>query len=965
VARRLQHLERQAATAERYQRLREEERRLQAELLALRWRTLSEALERRARAIAELENAAEAALADQRHRETRLEEDRTRQQELGEQFNAVQGRFYASGAEIARLEQSVQFQRENRRRREQETAQVERELTAVQQQARQDRERLAELDGTLAGREPELTRLQQDEARCNAAVAAAEDAVQAGQEAWDAFNHQAAEPAQRAQVERTRINHLEQQETQARRRLERLAEEAARLADTRLTEELAELAETEELLLEQVEQERERLALAQGELAAGRATRGDLGRRLDQIKDSLQQARGRRASLETLQEAGSGAESAALRDWLAEQALDRAPRLARQVQVREPWQRAAEAVLGAGLQARCVTSLDAYREALARLPEGPLDLFETQPSHGVAESTGLQAQIMAPWSLASWLRGVDLAQDLDAALRRRSDLAPGQSLVTPEGIQVGPDWLRAPPAAGDGGVLARAAELTRLEETIAGLEQELAALAAAQDASQTRLDQAEAERSQAQTALDRLNQELGRLRADLSGRRARQEQLAQRAEAIASERAELQEQVTEGREIQAEARELLHAALAAMETLADRRTELVAQRDQLRAALEQARGELREVARSSRALGLEVEAARSARAALQTGAGRLAEQLERLQERREELVQAQIEAEAPQAELAQALEQALNVRVAVEHELTEARARVEALDAALREGERARQQAEGAVQAARAELDRARLQQQEVLVRTRTLEEQLKAGGHQPGTLLAELAADADEGGWEEAVEQIAARIQRLGPINLAAIDEFREQSERKTYLDAQHEDISRALETLEEAIRKIDRETRTRFRATFDQVNAGLQALFPKLFGGGHAYLELTGEDLLDTGVGIMARPPGKRNSSIHLLSGGEKALTAVALVFSIFQLNPAPFCMLDEVDAPLDDANVGRFCELVKSLSDQVQFIFITHNKVTMELARQLIGVTMHEPGVSRLVAVDVDEAIRLAAV
>ena len=187
---------------------------------------------------------------------------------------------------------------------------------------------------------------------------------------------------------------------------------------------------------------------------------------------------------------------------------------------------------------------------------------------------------------------------------------------------------------------------------------------------------------------------------------------------------------------------------------------------------------------------------------------------------------------------------------------------------------------------------------------------------------------------------------------------------ERKQYLDAQHADLISALETLEDAIRKIDRETRSRFRDTYDDVNAGFQQLFPKLFGGGHAYLELTGDDLWSAGVTVMARPPGKRNSTIHLLSGGEKALTAVALVFAIFELNPAPFCLLDEVDAPLDDANVGRFCDIVRDMSDKVQFVFITHNKGTMELARQLSGVTMQEPGVSRLVSVDIDEAVKMAA-
>ena len=230
---------------------------------------------------------------------------------------------------------------------------------------------------------------------------------------------------------------------------------------------------------------------------------------------------------------------------------------------------------------------------------------------------------------------------------------------------------------------------------------------------------------------------------------------------------------------------------------------------------------------------------------------------------------------------------------------------------------------------------------------------------------LATLPQDASESDWEQQLAQLDARIQRLGAINLAAIEEYEQQSERKRYLDAQNADLEEALGTLEQVIRKIDRETRARFKETFDKVNHGLQSLFPKVFGGGHAYLELTGDDLLDTGVAIMARPPGKKNSTIHLLSGGEKALTAIALVFSIFQLNPAPFCMLDEVDAPLDDANVGRYARMVKEMSARVQFIYITHNKIAMEMADQLLGVTMHEPGCSRLVTVDVEEAAALAAV
>ncbi|MGL4222042.1 MAG: chromosome segregation protein SMC, partial [Shewanella sp.] len=229
--------------------------------------------------------------------------------------------------------------------------------------------------------------------------------------------------------------------------------------------------------------------------------------------------------------------------------------------------------------------------------------------------------------------------------------------------------------------------------------------------------------------------------------------------------------------------------------------------------------------------------------------------------------------------------------------------------------------------------------------------------------IIDSLPNDGQPDKWQRDLDQIRQKIIRLGAINLAAIEEFEQQSERKSYLDHQDEDLNKGLATLEEAIRKIDKETRTRFKATFDAVNEDLGRLFPKVFGGGRAYLALTEDDLLETGVTIMAQPPGKKNSTIHLLSGGEKALTALSLVFAIFRLNPAPFCMLDEVDAPLDDANVERFCRLLKEMSQSVQFIYISHNKITMEMADQLIGVTMHEPGVSRIVAVDLEQAVAMA--
>jgi chromosome segregation protein len=256
-----------------------------------------------------------------------------------------------------------------------------------------------------------------------------------------------------------------------------------------------------------------------------------------------------------------------------------------------------------------------------------------------------------------------------------------------------------------------------------------------------------------------------------------------------------------------------------------------------------------------------------------------------------------------------------------------------------------------------------RFEQQDSRVRQQTVAEQLNEVDADPQSILQNLPEDAKESVWKQRVDDLGEQIERLGSINLTAIEEFKTQSERMKFLNEQHDDLIEALNSLDQAISKIDRESRLRFRETFDKINSGLQEKFPRLFGGGQAYLELTEQDVLEAGVNIIARPPGKRNSSIHLLSGGEKALTAVALVFSIFELNPAPFCLLDEVDAPLDDANVVRFSKMVEDMSASVQFLYISHNKVTMEIAKHLAGVTMKEPGVSRMVAVDIEEAVSMA--
>ena len=321
------------------------------------------------------------------------------------------------------------------------------------------------------------------------------------------------------------------------------------------------------------------------------------------------------------------------------------------------------------------------------------------------------------------------------------------------------------------------------------------------------------------------------------------------------------------------------------------------------------------------------------------------------------------EGDAPVQALEQERQAALSERVRTDRELAEARSLLEGIDNDLRQHEQVRQQRDAQALEQREAIGQRRLDLQALALKAEQFAAAVVEAGFVMDDVVNTLPEDADAAAWERTVSELDGRMRRLEPVNLAAIAEHAEAAQRKEYLDAQDADLTSALETLEEAIRKIDRETRGRFKDTFDRVNAGVQELYPRLFGGGHAYLELTGEDLLDTGVSIMARPPGKRVSNISLLSGGEKAMTEVALVFAIFRLNPAPFCLLDEVDAPLDEAYVGRFTTMVSEMSEQVQFLFVTHNKATMEAAQQLSGVTMREPGVSRLVSVDLAEAARLA--
>jgi chromosome segregation protein len=964
----LARLKRQARTAERYKVLKEEERLVKAQLQALRWDVLNEQAIATESQLRKQETALESAVAKQRAVEADIEKQRALQADASDNHNVVQSRFYSVGADIARLEQSIQHARERRAQQQQDLAQLEKDAQDTSQHLESDQQRIGELESRLTDLTPDLENAEQQHQAAVESRTTAEAAMQEWQSNWDAFNQQATEPARQADVERTRIQHLEQRLTQLQQRGEKLQQELTEQSVSAVEQDIADLQRKLVVTEAGVQQNQQALDQHQQQISELRDTTHQRGEQLDETRRQLQDLRGRSASLEALQQAALGKEQGAVSQWLSGQHLQDAPRLAEELQVDAGWERAAECVLGSHLEAVCVEGVDPLAEVLSSFEEGTLTLFDTQAAASAAADMGdsLLAKIKAPWPLDALLAGVYVTEDLSAALAMRSRLAPHESVVTRDGIWLGNGWLRvARDTDAKAGILQReqelkslAAEITQLTDKVQGLQQQL-------EAERSQLHELEQERDSVQASYNQANHAHAEQQSRLNARRSQLEQAQAHQHKLETELQELRGQKEADQQTLQAARGTLETALEQMGGLEQQREELIRQRDSQRAVLEEARSRAQETRNQAHEIKLKVETLNTELNSTRQAMERLNSQLEQVRVRREEINKALSESEAPLVAMNQELEQLLEQRVTVEAELAEARKQLETIEHELRQLDEARGRAEQDVLDVRDQLEHIRINQQEVKVRCQTLEEQITESGFELKPLLEEMPQEANETDWHDRVEELEQKINRLGPINLAAIEEFEQQSERKEYLDAQNADLTEALQTLENAINKIDRETRTRFKETYDKVNSGLKELFPRLFGGGHAYLEMTGDELLDTGVTVMARPPGKRNSTIHLLSGGEKALTAVALVFAIFELNPAPFCMLDEVDAPLDDANVGRYCEMLKAMSERTQFVFITHNKVTMEVAQHMTGVTMHEPGVSRLVAVDIDAAVELAAV
>ena len=968
LGRQLGHLQRQAQAAEKYKQYRADERLKKAQLAALRWQTLDQGASAQQQTIGELEVQYEAAVSEQRSSDAGMEQDRTLQMELGDKFHETQSKYYGTGNEVTRIEETLRHQEERAKELNSDLAQVEQSWQEAREQLADDQQQLEMLQAELVELEPELDILQAQEDTSGDRLAVAEEAMQKWQHEWDHFNQRSHEPRRVAEVEQSRIQHAEQVLGRMLEREERLKEELSALGGGEDREEMESLAER----LTELELTRETVAIrleeSASEIDGKRDELQSLGRQLDLQKTELNTARGRQASLEALTQAAIGQDTGTL-NWIEAHNLQNNHRLVEKLKVASGWETAVETVLGDALQAVCVGELDSVAGLLDSLEQGALVLLEENSGAALSSSRLQQFELLGHkvqqgLEGSTLLGGVYAADTLEQALTARKQLQVGESVITREGIWLSADWMRVSRSVdSQAGVLERQQELEELRHTIEQLEQLVADEQDQQLQINGALETLEGQKESLQRQLTDFNAQYGEVKADLGARQVKLEQFSVRRTRLEQELRECREHYQSEQEAIGESRLRLQEALDIMEQDIDLKEQLQEQRESLRSELDTIRQQSRTDKDRTHQLALRQQSISAQINSIKSAIERLSQQATRLRERREMLTESLSQANSPESELQEQLEELLARRLEEEEAMQSARIALEEVEQRIREAEKIRQSAEQRAERFRGQLEKLRMDWQAMEVRRTALAEQLREDEFDLPTVLENLPDDATESGWEHELERLQARIERLGAINLAAIEEYETQSERKRYLDAQNEDLESALNTLENAIRKIDRETRQRFKSTFDKVNTGLQELFPRVFGGGQAYLKLTGEDLLDTGVAIMAQPPGKKNSTIHLLSGGEKALTAIALVFAIFQLNPSPFCMLDEVDAPLDDANVGRYAKMVSEMSEKVQFVYITHNKIAMQAANQLVGVTMHEPGVSRPVSVDIEQAAAMA--
>jgi len=962
-------LEKQATVAERHAELSTEMKSQQQLLWFVRQTEAGKEQERHANGIRDTQVSLEEQTAKMRHVETELETMRTEQYALQDQVSQAQGDLYQTNADVSQVESQIRYVQEARQRLQQQSQDLLAQLQrwTVQETDAAQAQRTAEHELSLAA-EKEQT-LIADLSGLQEQMPAREEAYQIHARELNGARENLATIDQRLASLGERVNAITSQVEELKGRDTRLEAELAGMR--RPDAEALQMAiDRHAMAQRKVDEARQKAGEAQQRVPAADEARNTAQQQIQSANQELAQTEAKLTALTALQ--ASVQAQGKIGSWLESKGLKESKRLWQELKVESGWEAALESVLRERLAAVTAKSVQETLALANDAPPSRLAILLTEdisPAHTTvpADFTPLLTRVQSAGAprvaavLQEWLDNIYIANSLEDALHRRERLPAGGTFVTQQGHLVSRVGVQLyAPDSEQAGMLARAQEME-------GLEKQLRAQKLIQSELQGELDQCAANYQAAHQAAEQTRvsaeqavQEVHSFEVERMQLTQAEEKYSQRAEQIQGELSELRQQIEQLTQTQErsthelaqseESKQGLQENLA----IAQEKLELATQeRDHLRESLRFSEMSAQEAAFATRSLQQRISD-------LQRDQSTARVQIMEIQDKQATSEQ---ELETLSDEEAQdKLQGLLLARSAREAALANARTEQDALLHQLREADEVRLQIERSLQPMRDKVVDLQLREQAARLNFEQFATLLSEAEADLSALEVSFSPDLKVGALQTEVNRLNTEIQSLGPVNMAALDELSSSRERKQFLDAQSADLNEAMQTLTDAIAKIDAETRDLLQGTFDQVNIHFGKLFPELFGGGHAELVMTGEEILDSGVQVMAQPPGKKLSSIYLLSGGEKALTAIALVFSLFLLNPAPFCLLDEVDAPLDDANTLRYAQMVAKMSSKTQFVFISHNKITMEIAHQLIGVTMQEQGVSRIVAVDISSAVSM---
>ena len=962
-------LEKQATVAERHAELSAAMKSQQQLLWFVRQTEAGKEQERHANGIRDTQVSLEEQTAKMRHVETELETMRTEQYALQDKVSQAQGDLYQTNADVSQVESQIRYVQEARQRLQQQSQDL---LAQLQ------RWTVQETDAAQAQRtaEHELSLAAEKEQTLIADLSGLQEQMPAHEEAYQIH-------ARELNDARENLASIDQRLASLGERVKAITSQVEELKgrDTRLEAELAGMrrpdAEALQMAIDRhamaqrkLDEARQKAGEAQQRVPAADEARNIAQQQIQTANQELAQTEAKLTALTALQ--ASVQAQGKIGPWLESKGLKESKRLWQELKVESGWEAALESVLRERLAAVTAKSVQETLALANDAPPSRLAILLTEdisPAHTTvpADFSPLLTRVQSAGAprvaavLQEWLDNIYIANSIEDALHRREKLPAGGAFVTQQGHLVSRVGVQLYAADSEqAGMLARAQEME-------GLEKQLRAQKLIQSELQGELDQCAANyqaahqaAEQTRVAAEQAVQEVHGFEVERMQLTQAEEKYSQRAEQIQGELSELRQQMEQLTQTQEQSVQELAQSEESKQGLqenlviAQEKLELATQeRDRLRESLRSSEMSAQEAAFSTRSLQQRISD-------LQRDQSTARVQIMEIQDKQATSEQ---ELETLSDEEAQdKLQGLLLARSAREAALANARTEQDALLHQLREADEVRLQIERSLQPMRDKVVDLQLREQAARLNFEQFATLLSEAEADLSALEVSFSPDLKVGALQTEVNRLNTEIQSLGPVNMAALDELSSSRERKQFLDAQSADLNEAMQTLTDAIAKIDAETRDLLQGTFDQVNIHFGKLFPELFGGGHAELVMTGEEILDSGVQVMAQPPGKKLSSIYLLSGGEKALTAIALVFSLFLLNPAPFCLLDEVDAPLDDANTLRYAQMVAKMSSKTQFVFISHNKITMEIAHQLIGVTMQEQGVSRIVAVDISSAVSM---